>query len=446
MAASQSDRNALARASEEQIRQSARRIGGYATDRRWLSRANRYQRDVVARLTADDRAASISSRQLSDYIAASAPLHCCDGWALLGRALGCHLHGDGQVARHLAYYAELRAAMSLLATQGIGIFDDRHFAIDEKGSAHRVSRKRTHQVAWDLLEAWAELKKAADVLGEVLQPNGRSMHEWLQALPQGVSWRPIATDWLKWVGLDLQVLGSDDRGARNEASYRPAHLRCRSQLPSVDAAEAVRDLWGLLEPAPPLAFAELDRHLLRRTLETSFYSVQGKIATQLPAVYGRQVETAVRAGAGGDTPQADAWIGFLRREQQPQDPAILKLADEKPQTDRPDYHLSMMARALLLLRVASGATRRLLIDAGLDLEDLAFWWQPYGEGLGLWDEPPSAAQLTDGWADAEAVLEELESLIHAQEASTYHRIAERLPECFARLTRLEMVGVWSLAA
>jgi len=64
-----------------------------------------------------------SPTQLSEYIAASCLLHCSDGWSYLGRAISALLRGDPHRARHLAYYAELRAATALLAKVGVSSID-----------------------------------------------------------------------------------------------------------------------------------------------------------------------------------------------------------------------------------------------------------------------------------------------------------------------------------
>jgi hypothetical protein len=445
VALSASGRNILAESSDVSIKASTRRLMGYASKQRWLTLANRYRTNTVQALDADHAAGTISARNLTDYVAASAPLHCCDGWALLGRALACHLRGDADVTRHLAYYAELRAAMSLLATQGVGVFNKRHFVIDQAGGVQKVASGGTHAVAWDLLEAWAGLPSAANMLGEVLIPGGQPVGQWVAELPQGATWQPIATQWLKEIGLDLELFGTQDHDARNEASYRPNHLGQRPVLASTDAARATRELWMLLEPSPPLSFGELDRYLLRRTLESAFFSVTGRSHKRAHADFRTQVDAAAAACVGAG--QTQIWSRFLRRIDDPQDPEILTLAQCTPRLDRPDYHVSMMARALLLLRVASGATRRMLIDAGVGLESLGFWWKPYGEGLGLWDHPaPNVAQLTDGWADTKAALDDIDISLAAGALSSYRGIVSELPRPFANLTSLEMVGVWSLAA
>ncbi|MGO8905528.1 MAG: hypothetical protein ACLQMH_07895 [Solirubrobacteraceae bacterium] len=436
-------RAVLETASEAAINQAARRLGGYVGDQRWLPERNRYGKNAVKRLRADEEGSGVRSRNLADYVAASAPLHCCDGWSLLGRAVGAHLRGDADAARHLAYYAELRAAMSLLATQGVGIFSDRHFVIDEHGAVRLLTKAGTHAAAWDVLETWADTRAAADVLGAILMPGGRTISDWVDALPSGSSWRPIATEWLRHMGLDLQVL-SEDRDARNEASYRPNHLRARQGLSCTDAVSIARELWALLAPEPSLPFTELDRYLLRRTLEQAFYAVEESTHRQAPRRFERAITTALQTiDPGLSTPQ---WERFLRRVDDPDDPPIMRVSETRPAVSSALHHVSVMARALMLLRVSSGTVRHMLIEAGVGLGSLSFWWEPYGRERGLWSIPPLPSELMDGWADTELTLSEVDDWIGAGRQGTYREMWTALPSPVTDLASLEKVGLWSLAA
>ena len=88
-------------------------------------------------------------RNLAQYIAASVALHANDGWSYLGRSVSCLLAGDTHRALHLAYYAELRASMSLLAGAGIGIFDKKHFIVPTTNSTANFGLGHsTHVIAW----------------------------------------------------------------------------------------------------------------------------------------------------------------------------------------------------------------------------------------------------------------------------------------------------------
>lgn len=444
----------MTKASRQAVSAGAQRALHHISQKRWLAPQNRYRLQTIDSIKTDLAKSSINSRNLAEYVSVSAPLHCCDGWAYLGRAMACHLHGDSDSARHLAYYAELRASMSLLATQGIAILDQQHLFIDSNGSASLLwdRKKGTHLAAWEALEVWSQLDSTSDFLGEILRPAGQPMSQWINTMPDGGSWRPIATDWLLKLGLDLKLLSSD-RSARNEASYRPTQLNRRNSLTSVEAAAAAREIWSLLEPSP-FSFGVLDRHLLRLTIETGFKAVQGSSPAQSKRKFAGTVNAVVAGTLEGE--DSVLWERFLKREIEPEEPDIIDLvrfkvngADATPNIERdikrPDHHLSVMARALLLLRLASGATRQMIIDAGICFDDLAFWWHDYGSNRGLWQRPPSAAEITDGWADIERHLSEVDEWINRIPKASYHNLFSDIPLAITGLTNLEIVGLWSLA-
>ncbi len=95
------------------------------------------------------------------YISASGPCHVIDGWSFIGRAIDATLRGDSYAAIHLGYYAELRAAMALLACEGVGILNSRHATIDVKSNTHEFGKgKGTHKIIWPCIQHWAGLAKA----------------------------------------------------------------------------------------------------------------------------------------------------------------------------------------------------------------------------------------------------------------------------------------------
>src|SRR5579871_4913714 len=141
----------------------------------WLGRQNRYSENTIEKISSDAKLGRIRSpRQLAQYITASSILHCADGWSYLGRAILSLLQGDPHRARHLAYYAELRAAMAVLATEGVGIFKNKHFVIDGPNCVMRLDTKKgTHEVVWDCLEYWSRQRRSGDVFAELIAPYGR---------------------------------------------------------------------------------------------------------------------------------------------------------------------------------------------------------------------------------------------------------------------------------
>src|SRR5262245_42087950 len=97
-----------------------------ATDRKakWIHGNNRYRVRCTSRYETDLKATppTVDDSALVAYVAASGPCHVIDGWSFIGRAIDSMLRGDTYGAIHLGYYAELRAAMALLACEGVGIF------------------------------------------------------------------------------------------------------------------------------------------------------------------------------------------------------------------------------------------------------------------------------------------------------------------------------------
>lgn len=449
--------NAIGQAHSSAISDGLGRLSAQFANGRLLSDRNHYRVDFITKLQADAQAGVVRSADLASYIAISAPLHCCEAWAFLGRAIACHLRGDSDAARHLAYYAELRGAMSLLATQGIGIFNTRHFAITAQGASLEIlsqpPRRGTHVVAWDALEAWADLSSATDLVAGIVRPVGISIQQWVDSIPGGASWQPIATDWLRRLGLDLHRL-SQDRAARNEASYRPTHLRRRHTLPCRTAAEAAAELWRLLEPASSLSFPQLDRFLLRLTIEIAFKATSGSSHRQAPVRFSNFVGTIVDANLAEN--ERSRWRQFLLRAIEPRDPKIIDLVRLNPNNlltfdaeraiAQADHHLAVIGRALILARLASGATRKLLVDSATTFDDLAFWWQRYGTDHGLWNDPPVSARLVDSWADTDLALSDLDDWLANPEHTSYYDFLLGVPGSITSLTGTEIVALWSMAS
>src|SRR5262245_10006015 len=107
----------LRRSSPGEVQDSLTSIRRYIRNGRWLGTNNRYRINSVPKLDADTASGTINCLHLRQYIAASSFVHCTDGWSFLGRAIDAHSNGDSGAALHLAYYAELRAAMCFLATR-----------------------------------------------------------------------------------------------------------------------------------------------------------------------------------------------------------------------------------------------------------------------------------------------------------------------------------------
>ena len=192
-----------------------------SSSQRWLATGHAYA-DVVTALRDTNKA--LQAGPLAEYIAYSVPLHVADGWTFLARALDAVKAGDSDSAIHMAYYAELRAAMSLLASEGVGIFDQRHVAVGLNNSMTDWRRMGTHRATWHLMEAWGnDYHRSATIL-DAIKVEQRTINEWFDEANILSSVQPIvAGQWLKEWSLDIDTFRKD-RDLRNQVSYRPTKI------------------------------------------------------------------------------------------------------------------------------------------------------------------------------------------------------------------------------
>lgn len=445
MPLSAADKAHLAAASSAAVRLRAGSVRRYMdTYSRWLGLNNRYWADPVKAIKHDLAVGALNHKHAAEYVAASAALHSSDGWSYLGRALQAHAAGYPDVARHLAYYAELRAAMSLLATRGVGIFDRQHFVLNSAGQTKKLAERGTHQATWLYLEEWAQSADGSRLLGKVIRPEGHPIAEWVRALPGFPAWAPLGQDWLLTLGLDLRRL-SEDRAARNMASYRPTALSGTKYLQPTEAAAFILDFVGLLEPQAPGSFGELDTHFLRITLESAFRAATNNTPKQAPRQFRSAIETAVTA-AQLDAPAAANLVAFLKREVVPHDPAIIAESRCEDVPPHPRHHLQVMCRAALFLRITTGAVADLLRDAGLTFAMAESWWAPLGEVRGLWDTPPTAEDIADVWFVVANGLEDIRDWRDNSATPTYRSLTDDCAQPLSRVTCLDGLALVGLAS
>lgn len=160
-----------------------------------------------------------SVEQLADYVELSAWGHVLDGWRYLSQAASSLLHADRQKALHLAYYAELRGALGILASSGIAVLNKKHFAITSTGEL-RWFGGPTHVKAWEAISAWVSQPTNVAAVIEALGLNTMAGVQWLELCRATSGLTDIASHWLTTWSFDLTQL-YDDKKARDEATYRP---------------------------------------------------------------------------------------------------------------------------------------------------------------------------------------------------------------------------------
>jgi hypothetical protein len=387
-------------AAQETFNRLRRRFSGGS----WLGAQNRYAKKCVEKIHEDcknpaprHRITGARESQLAEYIAASAPLHCVDGWSFLGKALLSHAMGNAEAAKHFAYYAQLRAVMSLLASEGIGIFNDRHFSIrNANGRSSGLNgpiNSNTHKLVREQFIEWVNHADSGKLFQEIIRPRGMSLAIWFSEIStQQLNY--LATDWLKQWGYDITTLGID-QSAREHASYRPSSIEKDLSFKNATQIRSslgiVENIWHMCAIGGAGGFV-VDSYLLRLSWEKHLGRrlIQGEVRRTLENL-------------GINQPELSTLTQLFSRMTQRQDPMLIIEAGKKGKPSNPDYHIQMMARATLLLRLATGSGTKMIENAHFSKADLKFWWENLGENYGLW-EPGQVDPISDMWAEVEAAL------------------------------------------
>ena len=419
----------------------------------WLTGSHRYRnrgkRRGENRLRADLSNRKVHS-DLSEYIGISAPVHSMDGWSLLGRAIACLLRGDPYNAVHLAYYAELRAALAILASQGIGVFSAPHCVIDSNGSGKLVEALDeegqhigNHQWTWLVFQWWAQEPRAVDLLRKVILPGRETLGTWVDAMRRaGFVLSEIGADWLRLWGIDIGRYLAD-RDARNATSYWPSTINPWEPRTTVEDYQAVSNLWLPLEPSSEARFAELDRHLLRIVLVKGYFGASGKRMTSEAGRTGLEVEVEYLLDNMGMQASAGlSWREFLTNSEV-KEPTVIQMANGKSKFGEKNHVVEVMSRATMLLRLATGASANLLFEAGIEREDLDFWIQAVGTGRGIWHPDDSPDELIDLWADVDSVLQQIELQVNNRSPSPREMWQDE-SKGLAILGECERVALWGL--
>ncbi|MBK6728914.1 MAG: hypothetical protein IPG63_17145 [Xanthomonadales bacterium] len=369
-----------------------------------------------------------------EYVSASAPAHVVDGWSFLSRGVDCAVRGDTYSALHFGYYAELRAAMGLLASEGVGIFNQRHPAILKDGTVTVIPKIKmesgyrfggTHAIVWPCLEHWAQQKSAERLFDHIIQPAGVPLSRWMHGCGLGVSSAAAYRCMSKW-GVDLAAT-NDDHSNRNLVSYRPSCFRSPDRLAPAQVLDFVEDLWRLFEPsAQRTRFQTLEQHLLKQILRMSGVTPSATMIESL----------------GIDQAEAINWSRFLASNE-----TLVPLDDSQKKSDVDDSrcHLQVLSRAALILFLASASTRRHLAVGGFDSNALSFWWHQFGVQRGLWPLGGEPDDSLDFWSEVTDSLDEIRAWRTSQPADfTLHTASRSIATPMRCLAGFEIGSIWGL--
>ena len=420
---------------------------------RWLPTGQRYSDTNIAEaLRKDIREGTIDDSALAQRIGASIPSHVIDGWGYFGRAIHCLVQGDTRTAVHLGYYAELRAVLAIMASEGIAILHDRHFVINKDGEATQLCSQEgkpitqgTHQTIWPVYNWWIQQTAAFKVFSTIIKPGGREIQDWFD-LPgqQKIYLGPTAATLLDAWGLDLKRM-QRDREARNASSYGPSAIHNWEVIGKSEAVEAVVQLWQAFEPHENSRFDVVDRLILKQVLTVAFQGQTGRNPRikKWHRSFCQFVDNFLDHHNDYPLVQVDRtnWHRFLAGNGTATVPTALERASNDSVSSVAWFPIEMLSRAGLLLRIASGSCGLHLSHVGATWDSLMFWLNDIGIRRGYWDQYSGPESPIDLWVDISEALEDMDEV-----RNTDHGLAGgsdgSLANSLFRLEECERIGMW----
>jgi hypothetical protein len=413
-----------------------------SSDGVWLPQTNPYLIGGSKKVADDCKTGTADFKEVAEYVGASAFVHCADAWSYVGRAADALLKGDIHASVHLAYYAELRAAKSLLAAEGVFVGNRYSCALDTNATLTKVSGAPTHTAAWELVETWFQQTGTVFTVASVIAPEGQDLQSWVGAIPGGVS--AVMQDMLAGIAFDLQSF-SEDRERRNLASYEPTTL-----MPATLDVDTIRrtvaGLWSDIEPMIGGDFPGIDRAILANVLVRQ-YSAQN--STPDPNNFSLNVVDWTGWGAWVDSLMPAALSPSAFRNVLRGDPTGAEFqtilgagfVDTSGMTNPAEFIRPMLSRATVLTRIATGLCLRVLADAGLVVSDLMAWTEAFAMSRGHVVAAPLPMPATDLFTDLDLPRETLED----SQAVSLGALVRELADGVGLLGQTDRVVAWSFA-
>lgn len=342
---------------------------------------------------------------LSEYITASLIVHCLDGWIYFSRAIDSLLNKDINNTIHLLYYSELRAVMSIMACEGIGIFDRKHIYFDNSNNIQIITGIKTHDFARDLLDEWKNSPNKIAAVFDVVSLNNHKLSDWFNATGRSIN-SPISMgiikDWLSIWNADLSL--REEQTARNIVSYRPSFRLNDISLNNI--LDNLCEIWQALEPSSGSSFKILDMHLVRIAIEHIYKLSTGKIANKRSRNYLNYVNSTF---SHLGEPNHSLTYDFMIRKKESNNHLILRYANKnKREFERLKQPIPMICRSILLLRLASGNMNRIIAQSNIPNNQFDLWWKQVAYKIGLINDPNDGLlQPFDLFTDIQEAINEI---------------------------------------
>ncbi|WP_288443728.1 hypothetical protein [uncultured Chryseobacterium sp.] len=380
----------------------------------WLDSAtNKYVTNTIDTIQTDISASTLDNTQMADYMATSVLIHCFNGWTYLSNAVSSLLEGDHANSIHNAYYAELRSIISILGSQGIGVFNKYNVLINNSGVALAVTpyRKATHVFAKDAFDEWLNNPVNSQSILSLFSVDNSTLKDWLHhtGLSSVISGE-LAAEKLKQWSLDLSTIQNEQK-FRNFVSYNPMTLELNTALAD-DIKERMKfiiDLWKLCGPSDLFGLS---------ILRNSYENLYGAYSYNVKDLDMRADWERIFIDLGRDCYnfQNQQIIKFLKREINTADNLVFDYAENiktsSPILESDVEPFGIISRACIMLLLNTKIVESILKQSGTSKADLKFWSDNIGIKSGFWSSTAEPDSFSDLWSDVELELEDIQSWIN----------------------------------
>ncbi len=382
-----------------------------------------------------------TDNELIDTVTVNGPNHCIDGWSFLSRAFSALIEQDLHACRHLAYYAQLRASLGILSCAGIGIFNGLNVVIDKNGGVHKLENNDehhrgsgTHNAVWEAIEAWANIEENAKYFLDSAPLNGITFSECIDSIwPSQQSSSIVAPIINNW-GLDLRF-GAKDHKRRNISSYAP-HEFNQISTNFIEDMAFVREIWELMQPSSTNGYTDIDVFLLRNILHTVHQTHHAGPNRNRPINEG-----ALKSRYDQLDPSIQSYISKTFILSTSDIPDLISFA-----TKENDDPKTMIARAVLLLRISTGFVQRAFSEAGFSTDGTSAhpWLEPIGIAKGFWSSNSGICEpMASLWDEVQYSLEDLDTSLSGSPADTQAWYATGKTG-WPQIIQTERVAMWGL--
>ncbi len=332
-----------------------------------------------------------NSSPKNTHFLASAIAHGLDGWEYLGMALMSHLHGRHIIAFHLAYYAQLRAAKSLLCCNGIYLEGSIAYVLKEsqyKGEREQLSgAKGPHEIIWEMhnkmpAESWIDnvfgfniLEFIKDVTDGMV--GDEAVSKVIQKLKQQLGRESAFSDKTKFY--------------RNHVSYQAQSIiKGENTAESIDDKyEFAKTFWATMSPdiaIKLILISEILRSLKRYVSRSHLarYKLKIESALQDHGIDQGGIEWITRGPDSEDGKSIQFWA--LQED---------ILMGEDFSKVAPHYVQCAISRGALLLQIASDACKDRIGDSQNAKSVVHEVAELFGEKRALWEDSGEIERYAD---------------------------------------------------